>query len=290
MLAAYQRAQASSEQGDLATTKQLFEQTQKLAPQHEIVAELRRIVAESLATQALDQIARNQLFDKEDSAYITYRQLLKLSPNPATGETIRERLLAALKERAEEQIKRKRYTTPKDNNAFDSYRLMLRIMPKNAAAQAGLKVLADKYAWLTKRELDRGRNKRALEFVKRGLDIQPRDKTLLAYQETILGYQEKPFESMLQRAKQHISAGRLMFPPGNNAYDIYQQVLQNDPEQAEAHQGLQEIADIYAQKAKVARAKGQLTESRTHIEAGLQVLPGHQELLKIRQELDSLSE
>jgi hypothetical protein len=103
-------------------------------------------------------------------------------------------------------------------------------------------------------------------------------------------------ERLLDLAERYVAIGmtqggrRLSAPPGDNALDIYLQVLSIDPQNAEARAGLQRIGAFFESKAKAAFDRGAWNFALVLAEQGLQADPANRELQRIateaRKELD----
>ena len=82
---------------------------------------------------------------------------------------------------------------------------------------------------------------------------------------------------ILYSAKQAFADNRLQQPAGNNAYERYQEVLQLDPGNAVALEGIQEIAQRYVALADAAMALGQYDNAEAYLIRAMRinsVLPG----------------
>ncbi|MBL0042101.1 MAG: serine/threonine protein kinase [Xanthomonadales bacterium] len=75
---------------------------------------------------------------------------------------------------------------------------------------------------------------------------------------------------------------KLSSPPGDNAIEIYQQVLRLDAGNAEATQGLARIADFYESKARAALDRGSITGCNLLAESGLMADPARIALQVLR--------
>lgn len=103
-------------------------------------------------------------------------------------------------------------------------------------------------------------------------------------------------ERLLDLAERYVAIGmtqggrRLSAPPGDNALDIYLQVLSIDPQNVEARAGLQRIGAFFESKAKAAFDRGAWNFALVLAEQGLQADPANRELQRIaveaRKELD----
>ena len=79
-----------------------------------------------------------------------------------------------------------------------------------------------------------------------------------------------------------IPGRKLASPPGDNAIELYQQVLRLDPGNAEATQGLLRIADFYESKALAAKDRGSIAGCGSLAETGLLADPGRASLKRLR--------
>ncbi len=71
---------------------------------------------------------------------------------------------------------------------------------------------------------------------------------------------------LIGNAKRALEENRLMSPAGDNAYDRYVQVLQIDPSDQRAVEGLRQVASRYVSMADRAVDKGDLEQARTFVE------------------------
>jgi hypothetical protein len=85
---------------------------------------------------------------------------------------------------AREALADYRLTTPEGNNAYYYYRRILEQDPDNAEALTGVAQIADTYADLTERELDRFHHRKARTYLERGLVVDPENERLLKLSQT----------------------------------------------------------------------------------------------------------
>jgi serine/threonine protein kinase len=103
-----------------------------------------------------------------------------------------------------------------------------------------------------------------------------------------LDEQEK-INRLAEAAQVHFMVGRITDPPGSNAYAAYQQILEINPNDEQAHSGLDQIADHYEAMALESYSNGDTEESRVLIETGLAVDPDHKGLNKLLNRIDPQS-
>jgi hypothetical protein len=83
---------------------------------------------------------------------------------------------------------------------------------------------------------------------------------------------------------------QLTTPRSANAYENYRAVLAIEPDNSAARRGLDNIVSRYLRWARGNRDNGQFDRSLGNIDKGLQVQPGHRELLRLREEVLALRE
>jgi serine/threonine-protein kinase PpkA len=98
--------------------------------------------------------------------------------------------------------------------------------------------------------------------------------------------------ALLARASGHLDAGlksddgrHLSFPDGDNAIDLFREVLKREPGNAVAAQGLARIAAFFARGARSAFDRGLNTAADDLIEKGLRAAPEDKNLLKLKADL-----
>lgn len=89
----------------------------------------------------------------------------------------------------------------------------------------------------------------------------------------------------LETAELYMELGQLATPPGDSAFDLYDLVLSIDPTNQPALEGKERIADHYHKLAAESYKKGDMAIAGDYVDTGLQVMPGHEGLLKVRGEL-----
>lgn len=232
-------------------------------------------------------------------------------PTPADTETRVARLLT----RADLQWSEGRFTEPPGDNAFATYQQVLELDPDNSQASErlvaiGRRQLSMQYQQKARELLEQGELDRSLTELDQGLRLAPGDPDLLdlkrQVEERILVLEttdappaeEPPPESvdmddpqaLLARAREQWNAGRHVEPPGDNAYETYQRVLELQPDNNAARSGLLAIGRIrlgnqYQNRAEQLRQDGALQDSLAEVEQGLRLAPEHPGLLALREQL-----
>ena len=93
-------------------------------------------------------------------------------------------------------------------------------------------------------------------------------------------------DNLLMKAQQQFDVQHLTQPAGDNAWETYQKMLQLDPNNQRAQEGLQHIVQRIDSMARDKQQNGDLLASMAIIEEGLLVLPNHWGLLALKEEIN----
>lgn len=97
--------------------------------------------------------------------------------------------------------------------------------------------------------------------------------------------QELKIKDLLELAQIHYDVGFITAPSGSNALWAYRQVLEIDPYNKTAKQGLEKIANLIEEQAEKLYEQHNINESLAKIEEGLEAIPKHEGLLKLKKQL-----
>ncbi len=86
---------------------------------------------------------------------------------------------------AETALKKYRLTSPRNKSAYHYYREILKLDPHNKKASRGIRRIAEHYSTLADKALKKGDEDKSRAYVKRGLSLNPRNKSLLAMQQRL---------------------------------------------------------------------------------------------------------
>jgi serine/threonine-protein kinase PpkA len=230
---------------------------------------------------------------------LSLQQTVTRQMNSTPQETVRD-LLA----KAQKQLKAWRLTRPREDNAYQTYTKILQMEPGNPQAEAGLRQLANRYEILARNKQRADDLQGGLRMVELGLTVDPNHSGLLRMQEEIKRELQKPdhdlatdreieqepkkpgydrannIAQLLDAAQQQLEAEQYL-----HASDIYQQILNMDPKNALAKEGLKAIAGDYEKRAKQKYQKKDLKEGLSIVEEGLRLNPSHRGLLSLQKEL-----
>jgi len=224
------------------------------------------------------------VFPKDQALARLKEELLVEDARQARDQQIAERLDLAKTQSEAGQI-----TQPRGDNANESYREVLKLDPGNVAALIGIgrlrKLLLDR----ADEAMNRGDPALARRLMAEGLVLAPGDAEFLALGQKVEALElsrrrEEDIRSRLAEAESLFGQNRLNTPPGQNALEKYRQVLQLDPQNAAARQGLLRLAERYRAMAEEKLRAGQFAAVQELINAGLMVVPDHEPLLRLREQ------
>lgn len=132
-----------------------------------------------------------------------------------------------------------------DNSALALYRRVLELDPGNPIAQNALAQLLSAMSEDVRGQLQAGDLDAAQQQIERIGSITPGHPDLPALQAELLDARRAGLQSLenaLLRAEQLQKRGRLTQPAGDNALEVYRDILQRDPGHERARKGLQGLA------------------------------------------------
>jgi tetratricopeptide (TPR) repeat protein len=240
------------------------------------------------------------------------------------AHTQQKRKINALLQQCERHFQANRLTTGAKGTAFDCYNRVLALDANNFAAQQGLEKIEARYQkWVAKalkegnyakarRYLDRIRivnpdasafqqidnifqplienalRVRQIQSATEHLDVlkqlNPQSPLLPLFKRRL----EKTLNTLLQKCEEHLRANRLTTGKGGTAFDCYQQVLAQSPNNLLAQAGLAQIAVRYQGWAEKALQRGNLKKAKIYIDRLRMVAPKTDVLYTLEQRLTQL--
>ena len=224
-----------------------------------------------------------------------------------------EQLLADAKKSLTED----RLTSPSGDNAYDQYQSVLALDPQNKSALDGIANIAGSYLEQSIGEAEKNNFSRARALVAAAIQIdsqhpklqetqlainkfegikQQQEMTAAAQQAQteaeILEQQEnekknraQQMANLLKAAEADLKEGRLQSPVGNNAVEKFRQVLQLEPSNIEALEGLQKVGEKYIQLANADIEKLSITSADEYLTIAQKLVPNSQKLFASRRSL-----
>jgi serine/threonine protein kinase len=90
----------------------------------------------------------------------------------------------------------------------------------------------------------------------------------------------------LAKADRYLRAWNLTAPDGQNAYEVYRGILESDPDNAEAKQGIKQVGERYADLAAKEIKRGHLDKAMGFIKTGLEVDAANRRLWGLREKVN----
>ncbi|MGH8584363.1 MAG: protein kinase domain-containing protein [Gammaproteobacteria bacterium] len=197
------------------------------------------------------------------------------------------RLVAQWLERAQRQFQLGRLTTPPGDNAFETYRMLLAVVPRQADALAGLEQIAERCMQLAEAARGPGKVEASLALIDQGLQAVPGHGRLAELRTTLGSGQAETIRGLLGKAEQQLVASRLTAPKGDNALETYRQILALDPGNAAGRDGLDTIARHYHALAQDRQRGGDLQAAQSFVDEGLKVQPEDGRLLTLKKTIET---
>ncbi len=212
-------------------------------------------------------------FDNKDlpRARLLVNQLQESFPRIANSERflrMEERLVQAEAvqahiERAEDFFRADALTKPAGINALAEYRAAQALAPDNIDVQLGIQSIADTLLLKAKEHQMNGELEQALAATNEGLEVLKDNSDLLALQKQLQNDQQhlEAITAQISAADKQYSAGRLVSPKGKSAYDQYQAVLKQDPDNIAAKTGLNNIERQLISKVNINIRNGKFEQA-----------------------------
>ncbi len=107
---------------------------------------------------------------------------------------------------------------------------------------------------------------------------------------SVIQSESQIISDLLKGARSNIKELKLTSPLGNNAYEKYQSVLNLEPENAEALNGLDKIVDEYIHLMDHALETDDITNARNYLHKGVHVNPDHNDIVDAEKRLNAAEE
>lgn len=222
--------------------------------------------------------AVQKLFTANETPIITAAEMKAALGKPVEAiALLRQRSLASLLKTCQEHLEANRLTSGKGGNALACYQEILKKVPTHAQALAGLKEIEARYVTLIENALTQGQQNQAEKYLAGLRKVNPNSRKLAKLEGLEIQLQ-------LDECNQHFLADRLTTGSGGTAFACYQDVLEKEPENAEALAGLEKIEKRYVTLIKRELGKGQLNKAKTFLTRLYTVNP--QSLLLVYAQLE----
>lgn len=154
-------------------------------------------------------------------------------------------------------LRKGHYSTPPNENAIAKFKQVLALDPNNNDAQQGLDYIKSRYLAAGERAIEMGNIVSANANLKKIANIDNESDEYQALLANIELWQlNQQVNGLLSQAKEAYQKQQLILPAKQNARYFYLQVLELEPENADALAGIKTIASSFIDKAKQAINEG----------------------------------
>lgn len=187
--------------------------------------------------------------------------------------------------RAEGLLRDDHLVTPPSDNAFEHYQKVLNDEPNKEQAQRariGLRDVAARMTTLARQDWEAGRGLESLDRIDTGLRLfkgLPGYRDMQALRGEI--ERDQKITTLLAAGAQQFKDSKLFEPGKDNAFASYQAVLELDPGNVTALEGLQAIADQQQMVAMRAEAAGDLDGALAALSRGRKAVEDHPGLVSL---------
>ncbi len=166
---------------------------------------------------------------------------------------------------AEQQIAELKFSTPKEDNAFETYKAILENSPNEKRALKGLQNISNYYLKQAKNQHVKNRVDKAQLSISKGLKVSPNHKELNKLKELIEANKQRvenkqnKIKTLFEKAKQEIKALQYTKPLNDNAYNTYQKIISLDNDNSQAKYGVLRVLSRLTTQAQNAFAEKDYT-------------------------------
>ncbi len=207
-------------------------------------------------------------------------------------EKIKQKKIAALLERSEQQFAKQQLMAPEHDNAWESYQKVLDLEPAHPKALAGIEKIKDTLVLWAKQEIKQDNYQQAAYHYRKALEACPDDQGIIEALRDIdkkelseknlnvpvvkMAVTEKEkyqIEQLLMQADRQLSEKKLMTPVDDNAWLSYKKILALDPDHQRAIEGIDKINETYKLWARNELKKGSFKHAAFLLQKALQISP-----------------
>ncbi len=195
-------------------------------------------------------------------------------------------------EKAEKYFNAGALSKPINKNALHEVKKILTLSPNNEDAKNFVEKIVNSYLKKTSQLQKQGNIHNAILMVEEGIAAL-NDATLIKKRKELKGQikHNNKISSLFKKASKYLAADQLIRPTAYNAYDLYQRILKEEPDNMQAKAGIKTIHQFLAKKITAAIHKGNLDISREYLQAAIHRYGRTPLLAKVQLKLnDALAE
>ncbi len=166
---------------------------------------------------------------------------------------------------AEQQIKDFKFSTPEKDNAYETYKAILKISPNEKQTLKGLQNIANLYLQQAKKQHLQGKGDKTQLLISKGLKVSPKHEELIKLKKLTAAKEKKQekkqnkIQALFEKAKQQNNALQFTQPFKNSAYKTYQEIITLDNNNSQAKYGILRILSRLQSQTQKALAKKDYT-------------------------------
>ncbi len=155
--------------------------------------------------------------------------------------------LGELLNKADEKLNKKEYVTPVNDNAFYYYQQALKLIPDNQNAKNGINAIEEQLYLEANIAYQETKYKKSQKYLTQLKSINPKSEKATTLQDKIHERLSQPSQiaSLLSKATKQKKRNRYTSPKNDNAFDTYKQILQLEPSNKKALDGLNDMRRHY---------------------------------------------
>ena len=190
---------------------------------------------------------------------------------------------------ADQAFAEHRLIGPDGDNALDYFSKILALDPENGSALDGQQKVGDQYVELVQQTLSAKSYSEARKQLAVGMTVFNEHQALHAHGKRLIREKHKAITQLLNKAEEKFLIDHLTASENDCAYKYYNDILELDPENESALEGLEKIGGRYADLGHQAYQELEVEQARHMVSIGLLVVPNHSRLMELKAELDKLS-
>jgi serine/threonine protein kinase len=209
-------------------------------------------------------------------------------------EASQQEQISELMTQAEQQRTQRRLTIPAGANALETYQEVLALNSGYEPALKGIEDIKVHFKNSSQRAYGQGNLAQAKTELQKAIAIDPKDpslkENLIVLQKALKADQaardiEQKVSALLAKTQQQMAEQRLTQPPGNNAWETLNKIIQIDPQNKKANEGLDALAGELESRAVDKQQAGDIDAALVIADEGLRIRSNDPELLALRSEL-----
>ena len=212
-----------------------------------------------------------------------------LSSSENAGRSAIDNKVKKLFKLAENALKDDKLLEPPGSSAISYYREIASLDPENNEARKGLSVVEIRYIKRVEKALLDKRLAESDRLISAGLEAFPNSPNLQTLRQKAASERILVIDELKNKAELNLAQNRLIEPENDCAVKYYTEILNLDPGNVLALQGLNKIGDSLVVQAELEYKENNLKKANLIVDNGLQIVPQHKKLLELKKELFSLN-